>query len=82
MILRNCDLLQNYQLKHMKSNKLSENFKIRHFAFLDPKPLNWKNQLLNDLKNFYLNDGFELIGAINDHSSFEMQANNTNVASH
>lgn len=59
-------MLQNYQIRHMKSRKLGENFKIHHFAFLDDKPLNWKSQLLNDLRNFYLSEGLELIGAANE----------------
>lgn len=50
----------------MKHSKLGDNFKVHHFAFLDNKPINWKNQLYNDLKNFYMNDGLELIGAVND----------------
>lgn len=54
----------------MKSNKLGENFKLHHFAFIDDKPLNWKDQLLNDLKNFFHNDGLELIGAVNDPDGF------------
>lgn len=58
----------------MKHNKLGENFKIHHFNFLDKNPVNWKDQLLNDLKNFYINDGLELIGAIND-----AQSMNTNL---
>lgn len=53
----------------MKHNKLAENFKVHQFAFLDSNPVNWKDQLLNDLKNFYINDGLELIGAINDTQS-------------
>lgn len=43
IILRNCDLLQNYQVKHMKSSKLAENFKIHYFNFMDEKPINWKD---------------------------------------
>jgi hypothetical protein len=57
----------------MKSSKLAENFKIHHFAFLDNKPINWKDQLFNDLKNFCLNDGLELIGAINDNQGFSVE---------
>ena len=60
-------------MKHMKYNKLAENFKIIHFAFLDNNPVNWKDQLLNDLKNFYINDGLELIGVINDPQSFDVE---------
>eukprot|EP00347_Sterkiella_histriomuscorum_P021347 403334303 len=74
IILRNCDLLQNYQIKHMKSSKLADNYKIHHFAFLDDNPINWKDQLLNDLKNFFQNDGLELIGAINDYQGFNKEA--------
>ena len=66
ILLRNCDILQNYQLKHMKYSKLGENFKVYHFAFIDNNPINWKEQLLNDLRNFFENEGLELIGAIND----------------
>ena len=55
----------------MKYSKLGENFKLHEFSFLDNNPINWKNQLLNDLKNFYVNDGLEIIGAINDQESFE-----------
>ena len=66
IILRNADFLQNYTVKHMKSSKLGEDFKVHHFAFLDDKPLNWASQLLHDLRNFYLHDGLELIGACND----------------
>jgi hypothetical protein len=43
IILRNCDLLENYTVTHMKHSKLSENFKIHHFAFLDNNPVNWKD---------------------------------------
>ncbi len=50
----------------MKSSKMGLDFKVHHFAFLDDKPLNWHSQLLNDLRNFYLTDGLELIGACND----------------
>lgn len=50
----------------MKSSKLAENFKIHYFDFIDDKPINWKDQLLNDLKNFFTNDGLELIGGVND----------------
>ena len=77
IILRNCDVLQNYQIKHMKSSKLADNFKIHHFAFLDDKPLNWKDQLMNDLKNFFLNDGLEIIGAINDQEGINVQVENS-----
>jgi hypothetical protein len=50
-------------------NKLGENFKIHPFAFIDNNPINWKDQLMLDLRNFYLNDGLELIGGFNDDGS-------------
>ena len=43
---------------------------MHHFVFLDNNPVNWKDQLINDLKIFYTTEGLELIGAINDHESF------------
>ena len=66
IIMRNCDFLENYLIKHMKYNKLGTNFKIRPFAFIDNNPINWKDQLLLDLKSFYINDRLELIGGFND----------------
>ena len=65
--MRNCDLLQNYAMKHVKYNKVAENFRVYHFNFLDKdNSLKWKDQLMNDLLNFYKNEDLELIGAIND----------------
>lgn len=43
IVLRYCDVIENYTLKHMKYNKLAENFKVHHFAFLDKNPINWKD---------------------------------------
>jgi len=66
IILRNCDKLQNFQVKHMKGNKMADNFKLHHFAFINNNPIAWKEQLLNDLQNFYNTEGLEIIGAVND----------------
>lgn len=71
ILMRNCDLLRNYTLKHVKYNKIAENFRTRHLAFIDDsKVLQWRDQLVNDLKTFYYDEGLELIGAVNDPSSF------------
>ena len=47
-------------------SKLGENFKVYDFTFHGEDPVNWKDQLLNDLKNFYSSEKLELIGAVNN----------------
>ena len=69
--MRNCDLLKNYALKHVKYPKIAENYRTHHIAFLDDsKILHWRDQLVNELKSFYYDEGLELIGAVNDPGSF------------
>ena len=54
----------------MKHSKLCDNFRIHDFSLLGTTPVTWKDQLLNDLKQFWESEGLELIGAVHcSHSS-------------
>lgn len=43
MILRNCDLLQNYQLYHMKHSRVCENFRLVDFSLMGTESVTWKD---------------------------------------
>ena len=47
---------------------------MHSFSFLGSEMLTWKNQLLNDLQNFYQSEGLELIGALNSSNSSKGKA--------
>jgi len=65
ILLRNCDELENYEMKHMKKMDMADSFKLHEFVFQDSKPQAQKEQLLNDLQNLFISDGLEIIGAFN-----------------
>jgi hypothetical protein len=47
---------------------------MHSFSFLGSEMLTWKNQLLNDLQNFYQSEGLELIGAFNSSTASKVIA--------
>ena len=63
IVLRNAEKLQNYHLRHSKSQRFDDFYKLRPFTFIGKDPTKWSKQLLYDLKHLYIKDGLELIGA-------------------
>ena len=59
--------LRKFSLLHkLDTHTVLENFEERHISLIGESSADWKTQLLNDLNNFYIYDGLELIGCIRD----------------
>ena len=57
----------------MKHSRVCENFRLVDFSLLGTEPVTWKDQVLNDLRQFWDNDCMELVGAVNTQDSMAHQ---------